>query len=274
MVTADADLAALDSQNAMADQISRVAKVHLQTISGAANLQKEIGTKAYILDRLFGPNCPITLAFSTQLIPFIDENFAAFERQVNSVAACTTFAYDISRVEAAYYNACTRASTSTTTLDDPGAVTPVSFQLLVDELRWGRYRGQSLPASLQLLLGPDNRHPVPTLIPADLPTPTGEPAEGDQSPPTNRGQSREGDPVANPRPIQRLRLKVGENTRGILRSTSLPAVNNSIFYKRWHLGMTCFTCCPRALSHVHPPPAVVDTVATALVAERKAAATT
>ena len=78
MATADADLAALNSRNAMADQISRAAKVHIQTISGAANLQKEIGTKAYTLDRIFGPNCPITLAFSTQLIPFIDEKISAF----------------------------------------------------------------------------------------------------------------------------------------------------------------------------------------------------
>ena len=265
MATADADLAALDSRNAMADQISRAARVHLQTISGAATLQKEIGTKAYILDRLFGPNCPLTLAFSTELIPFIDQNFTAFERQVNTDAACTTFAYDLSRVEAAYYNSCIRASTSTATLFEPGSVTPASFQLLVDELRWGRYRGQSLPASLQVLLRPDTRSIIPPLVteeatPADL---------GQTHTPT---QSREGTPVANPRPVQRLRLRQGENTRGVLRSVALPTVNNSTFCKRWHLGMTCFSGCPRALSHVHPPVAVVDTVAAALAAERAAAA--
>ena len=185
--------------------------------------------------------------------------------------ACTTFAYDISRVEAAYYNACIRASTSTTTLNDPGAVTPVSFQLLVDELRWGRYRGQSLPASLQSLLGPDAPPSFPTLIPEDAPTPTGDPVNGGPRQAANQGQSREGNPVANPRPIQRLQLRVGENTRGVLRSTALPAINNSTFCKRWHLGMTCFTGCPRVLSHVHPPMAVVDTVAMALAAERTAA---
>lgn len=111
MASTNADLAALDSRNAMADQISRAAKVHLQTISGAANLQKEIGTKAYILDRLFGHHFPLTSAFTKKLIPFIDENFAAFERKVNTTPACTTFAYDVSRVEAGYYNACMRAST-------------------------------------------------------------------------------------------------------------------------------------------------------------------
>ena len=50
MASADADLAALDNQNAMADQIMRAAKVHLQPIVGAIALQKEIGTKVYILD--------------------------------------------------------------------------------------------------------------------------------------------------------------------------------------------------------------------------------
>ena len=105
MASTDADLAALDSRNAMTDQISRAAKVHLQTISGAANLQKEIGTKDYILDRLFGHQCSLTSAFTKERIPFMDENFAAFERQVNTTSVCTTFAYAVSRVEAGYYNA-------------------------------------------------------------------------------------------------------------------------------------------------------------------------
>ena len=43
LASADADLVALDGRNAMIDQIARAAKVHLQVISGAANLQKEIG---------------------------------------------------------------------------------------------------------------------------------------------------------------------------------------------------------------------------------------
>ena len=55
----NAELTALDSHNAHADQISRAAKVHLQALDGAANLQKEIGSKGYILDRLFRPACPL-----------------------------------------------------------------------------------------------------------------------------------------------------------------------------------------------------------------------
>ena len=76
----NAELMALDNRNAQADQISRAAKVHLQALGGATNLQKEISTKAYILDRLFGPTCPLAKAYKLHLIPFIDENFPAFER--------------------------------------------------------------------------------------------------------------------------------------------------------------------------------------------------
>jgi len=103
MATAGAGLAALDGRNAMADKIARIAKVHIQTISGAANMQKKICTKAYILDLLFGPRCPLIMAFTSQLISFINANFATFERKVNTTQACTTFAYDLSRVEAEYY---------------------------------------------------------------------------------------------------------------------------------------------------------------------------
>lgn len=123
-----------------------------------ANLQKEIGTQAYILDRLFGPNFPLVTAFTTKITPFIDNNSTPFERQVITAQSCTTFAYDLSRAETEYNRACIQAST-TATMDDPRLITPVSFQLLVDELRWGCYRGQQLLASLQLLLLPSNRSP-------------------------------------------------------------------------------------------------------------------
>ena len=53
----DANFSTLDGRNTMADQITQAVKVHLQTISGAMNLQKEIGTKSYILSKLFGPKC-------------------------------------------------------------------------------------------------------------------------------------------------------------------------------------------------------------------------
>ena len=44
----DANLAALDRQNAMRDQIAWAAKVHLQKISRITNLQKDLVAKGYI----------------------------------------------------------------------------------------------------------------------------------------------------------------------------------------------------------------------------------
>ena len=237
-------------------------------------MQKEVGTKMYILDRLFGPNCPLTRAFTLQLIPFIDANFATFECQVNTPQAYTTFAYDLSRVEAEYYNGCIRASTTASCkagLGSEGAATDVSFQLLVDELKWGRYHGQALPASLQVLLlpSPPLRQPAPPAQPA--PAPSGPQVPLSPLPPHGeRRPGRKGTPVQNPRPIQRLHLRVGENTRGVLRGVVLPAINGCVLCKRWHLGMTCFEGFPRAASHAHPQTAVVDIVASALSAERAA----
>ena len=129
---ADADLTALDGRNALADQDARAAKVNLRIFSGSTNLQKEIGTKTYILAKLFGGTCPLVEGYAS-IVTWIDANFAAFERQVSTPAQCTSFAYDLSRTEAVYYNACIRAST-TALIGDLGGCTPVSFTMLLDEL--------------------------------------------------------------------------------------------------------------------------------------------
>ena len=269
MASADADLTALDGRNAQADQVARAAKVHLLPISGATNLQREIGTKTYILAKLFGGACPLVEGY-TSVVSWIDANFTSFERQVGTTAACTSFAYDLSRTEAAYYNACIRAST-TAHPSDPGGRTPVSFSMLLDELTWGRYRGQPLPASLQTLL------PLTPTPPNTTPPDTGGTPPGN-NPQTTPGQGRtggrEGDPVTNPRPIPRLRLLQWENTRDILRRTALPTMNGCTFCKRWHLGMSCWTQCARAASHRNPSNTVANTIAAALVTERTAAAAT
>ena len=138
----------------MADQIARVARIHLQTISRATNLQREIGTETYILSKSFGTVCPLIQGY-TSVVTWIDENFASFERQVSTTALCTSFAYDLLRTEDMCYNACIRASTAAL-MGDPRGITPVSFVMLFNELTWGRYHGQPLPASLQSLLHPAN----------------------------------------------------------------------------------------------------------------------
>ena len=84
MAAADADVAALDARNAMADQIARASKVTLQGIVGASNLQKEIGTKGYILYALFGARCPLVLAYGAEVVDHIDNHFSTFERQMST----------------------------------------------------------------------------------------------------------------------------------------------------------------------------------------------
>ena len=82
----------------------------------------------------------------TEIVDHIDANFSTFERQLNSPTRCTSFAYDLSRVESVYYNACIRAST-TVGINDPGGITSVSFATLSTKLIWGRYISPLLPAS-------------------------------------------------------------------------------------------------------------------------------
>ena len=94
----NADIIALDDRNTHADHITHAVKVHLQVISRSINLQKEIDTKTYIFNRLFGHFCPLIRAFEQHLVPFLDENFAAFKRQVDSNEKCTKFVYDLSQV--------------------------------------------------------------------------------------------------------------------------------------------------------------------------------
>ena len=85
-----------------------------------------------------------------------------------------------------------------------------------------------------------------------------------------RCEDRSGEAIANPRPIQNLRLLPGENTRGMCMEVSLPTLGGVAFCKIWHLGYACFGDCLRAALHIHPPVAVVDEVAAAMTAERAA----
>ena len=243
MASADANLTALNGRNAVVDQIARAAKVHLQTISGATNLQREIGTKTYILSKLFGNAYPLVQGY-TSVVTWIEKNFASFERQVSTTALCTSFAYDLSRAEATYYNACIRAST-TAQMGDPRGITPVSFAMLLDELTWGRYRSQPLLVSLQSLLHPTN---APRVHAANnIATPAVAPTLARVNPQNAQGcgAARDGDPIANPTPKPHICLLQGENTRDTMRSTPLPTINGCTFCKRWHLGMSCWRGVPK-----------------------------
>ena len=74
------------------------------------------------------------------VVNWVGANFENFEHQVQSTILPTSLAYNISRVGMAHYNVCICSST-TALLEDPGAQTPVFFQMLLYELIWGYYRG-------------------------------------------------------------------------------------------------------------------------------------
>ena len=105
------------------------------------------------------------------------------------------------------YNACIRASTAAL-MGDPRGITPVSFAMLLDELTWGRYRDQPLPASLQSLLHPANT-PWATHAVNNIATPSVAPVPARIDPQNAQGcgATRDGDPIANTAPNPRLCLQ-------------------------------------------------------------------
>ena len=180
-----------------------------------------------------------------------------------------------------YLNACILAS-SAARQGDLGARTPYSFHFIIAELDHGRYAGRQLPASLQGLLSvrAGRRALAAPSTPSSAPQIWYEPADDGNknqgrrgalvAPQGRRREDRSGEVITNSRPIQRLRLLPGENTRGMCREVALPTLGGVDFCKRWHLGYACFKDFPRAASHVHLPVAVVDEVAAVMTAERAA----
>lgn len=80
----------------------------------------------YILDSIFQLLCPLVVGYQI-VVEWVDISFDAFQCQVNSPLECTRFTYNLSRVEAGYYNTCIQASTIVL-IGNPGAKIPVSFQ--------------------------------------------------------------------------------------------------------------------------------------------------
>ena len=111
------------------------------------------------------------------VINWVGANFESFEHQVQSTILSTSSAYNSSMVEVTYYNACI-CSSITALLGDPGAQTPVSFQMLLYELTWGCYQGQPsppLPSSSNSSFPPIEKVNIrPPLTPRSLDTPTPE----------------------------------------------------------------------------------------------------
>ena len=71
MTTLDTDIVAMDGRNSHANQIYQAAKIYLQAISGASNIQKELETKCYILHLLFSPRVPSLKLLGWQLLTIL-----------------------------------------------------------------------------------------------------------------------------------------------------------------------------------------------------------
>ena len=91
MTTAYVYISALDDRNTLTNQIAQAAKVYLQTISGATDLQKEIRIKSYILAKLFGHTYPFVEG-NISVVNWIDANFKSFKHQAYSMTLCTSLA--------------------------------------------------------------------------------------------------------------------------------------------------------------------------------------
>ena len=159
-------------------------------------------------------------------------------------------------------------ASTTALLGDPGAQTPVSFQMLLYELTWGCYRGQPFPPSLQQLLFPTDGKGKHTPTPAPLLPRDDNPRDADQG----QGNGRDSEFMAKYIPIVRLSILPGKNTQDYLRNKALSIVSWFTFCKCWHLGMSYFSQYAQVASHLYLLHATLDTVIGALTAERVVAA--
>ena len=177
-------------------------------------------------------------------------------------------------IVSAYLNSYVLAST-TAAEEELGARIPVSFRYLTDELDHGRYTGRALPRSLHELLTVCAGKCAALTLVAALPPPAPRPIDVDGRAGGDGGGGvillrggRRNDHnvkvILNPRPIQRLWILIGENTRGVCLDVALPTLGGIAFCKRWHIGYTCFGIFPRAASHHHPAGDIVDKVAAAM----------
>ena len=137
-----------------------------------------------------------------------------------------------------------------------------------------RYVGRPLPPSIHnLLLNQDLERamiarraykpdPGPTIVGRLAPgVGLGGGSGAGESPPGNIWGGTNREPCPNPCPIPCLHLLLMENRIRVYQNVKLPILGGAAFWKRWHLGFSCFKKCPCKGSHIHPLAAVVDKVA-------------
>ena len=102
----------------------------------------------------------------------------------------------------------------------PSSTTLTSFQVLIDELKWEQYAGQTLPASLQSLLS-NTPTPDPYQKQGAAQNPNPPATARVQGEGGNQRGNRDGVPIANNQGIERIWLLDGKFTH-ILHNVALP----------------------------------------------------
>ena len=86
------------------------------------------------------------------------------------------------------------------------------------------------------------------------------------APPRQQKVGADDELCLNPCTIQRLRLLLGENTRGVCWNVVLTILGGAAFCKSWNLGFSCFSKGLQKGSHTQPLAAMVDKVSAAMAA--------
>ena len=261
----------MDGTNVCQEEVTSATRVKLAVVVGPRTTATETGRLAFASHSHFGAQCPMVEAI-LPLVDWIDKNRSKWGRIMEDAEATTRFEYNESwccsqqrgkETRERGRRACSNSSSTNWTTGDTRA---------------SSYPRPSRASSMSGRGdGPWQRPPpVP-------PSPAShiwyEQAEREDSqgrggalaaPRARRREDRSKATIANPRPIHRLCLLPGENTRGICREIAFPTLRGVAFCKRWNLGYACFGDCPRAASRIHLPVSVVDEVAAAMTAERAA----
>ena len=125
-------ITALDRTNVRQEEVTSATQVKLAVVVGPRTTATDTGTLAFATYFHFRAQCPMVEAI-LPLVYWIDENRSEWGGIMEDAESTTRFAYDVSWVVGRYLNACVLASLAAGQ-GDPGARTPCSFQLIINEL--------------------------------------------------------------------------------------------------------------------------------------------
>ena len=218
-------ITALDGVNVRHEEVTLATRVKLAVVVGTQNMAMETGKLAFASHSLFGTQFLMVEA-TLPLVDWIDENRSEWGRIMEDTEATTRFAYDVSWLVGRYLNACILVSLATRQ-EDPGAQTPCLFQVHHCRTRprvVHRTPATCVPPSLLSVRAQRRALAAPLTLPPSPqiryePEDNGNESQGGRgalvAPRGHRRDECSGEAITNLRPIERLRLLLGENTWGV-----------------------------------------------------------